>query len=107
MSDLYHVVYAGTRSVGWQRAEEGVEGLKNIYGSRFNRMVIQKTESILVDHPNDMEEVINTLDDLQIPAFSIYNDYACLFTSISFIVSGDMTTNETLLSVLSKINSKK
>lgn len=107
MSILYHVIYAGQVGIDNESLKAtGIENLKKIHGAKFRRFAIDDTRVVFCDHPNDMEHVVNTLDDLQIPCASIFDETACVFTTLSFIVVGDLTCSPSLLDVISAIDSK-
>lgn len=107
MSILYHVIYAGQLGVDNESLKaSGIENLKKIHGAKFRRFAIDDVRVVFCDHPNDMEHLVNTLDDLQIPCSNIFDDMACVFTAVSFIVVGDLTCSPTLLDTISAIDSE-
>lgn len=107
MSDLYHVIYSGTFGFDDNKLiGESVEHLKQQIGNSFLRSV-KETKVIYVDHPVDVEDVINTMDDRDIPCSEIFDDCSGLYLITSFVLKGIDRTDKDLLSLLEIIDSCK
>lgn len=107
MSDLYHVIYSGTIGVD----EESlialtIEDMKESNGKSCIRSVVN-TKTILADHPNDIEDVINTLDDMQIPCTNIFDIASGVYLIASFVLKGNDRNNIELKELLGRINSER
>lgn len=106
MSDLYHVIYSGT--VGFDEnklIEESISELKQQIGSSFLRSV-KETKIILVDHPVDVEDVINSMDDNNIPCSEVYG-FDGIYLITSFVLKGIDRNNKDLLTLFETIDSSK
>lgn len=107
MSDLYHVIYAGQLGIDSEKlVSESSDLLRKMVGKKFKSSSMENVKTIFVDHPNDMEEVINTLDVHAIACSNILEESACVYVIASFILAGDNRKNSDILSVLKKVNSK-
>ena len=103
MSDLYHVVYSGTMGINEELMfKESIEELKKQIGSLRN---IKETKIIYVDHPADIEDVINSLDDRDIPCTDIFDDVAGLYLITSFVLKGVDKTNPELIALFDRVKS--
>lgn len=107
MSDLYHVIYAGTVGIDQESLIAlSVDDMKDSLGKSCMRSV-DKTSVILVDHPNDIEEVINTLDDMQIPCTNEFDLSSSVYLIASFILKGNERSNSELKELFDRINSER
>ena len=103
MSDLYHVIYSGTVGIDQNNViEESMYELKKQIGSIRN---IKETKVIYVDHPADIEDVINSLDDRDIPCTDIFDDVAGLYLITSFVLKGVDKTNPELVALFDRVKS--
>lgn len=103
MSDLYHVIYSGTVGIDESKIiEESLYELKKYIGSVGK---IKETKIIYVDFPADVEDVINSLDDLDIPFSDCFDDISGLYLITSFVLKGIDKTNPELLALFDRIKS--
>ncbi|QDH49216.1 hypothetical protein PHYNN_30 [Pantoea phage Phynn] len=99
---LWHVIYAGQLNVDIAKLKkENLDRLLNIR----KRTDFDPVGVIMVDHPNDMEHLVNTLDDLMIPFATDFDEVACVFTIVSFTVS-NAEVIPVLSDTLSQIDSR-
>ncbi|WPJ20970.1 hypothetical protein IJMDGFEA_00182 [Klebsiella phage KP5] len=104
---LYHVVYSGVLGIDKQMLVDVMcKKLDERIGTRYKNHV---SESIFinVDHPNDMEEMVNTLDDQQIPFVDNFNMSAGVYTVVTFVLKNVDSRNDSVLNVVAKIDSTK
>lgn len=107
MSDLYHVIYSGTLNIDEENLiKKSIGDLTTQIGSSFLRSV-KETNLIYVDYPYDVEDLINAMDDRDIPCSEIFDDMAGLFLITSFVLKGVDRTNPELISLIETIDSRK
>lgn len=103
MSDLYHVIYSGTVGIDESKIiEESMYELKKQIGSVGK---IKETKIIYADHPADIEDVINSLDDRDIPCSDCFDEIPGLYLITSFVLKGIDKTNPELLALFDRIKS--
>lgn len=107
MSDLYHIIYSGTAGIDEESLIAlNIEDMKESNGKSCLRSVVN-TKTILVDHPNDVEDLINTLDDIQIPCTNMFDSASGVYLIASFMLKGNERNNTELKELLGRINSER
>ncbi|QFR55831.1 hypothetical protein JC221_185 [Yersinia phage JC221] len=103
MNDLYHVIYSGTVGIDEDLlCSASIIELKKLSGplGKLKEPVI-----IYADHPADIEDVINSLDDRDIPCSYLFNKDAGVDLIVTFVLKGIDKTNPELLALFDRIKS--
>lgn len=104
---LFHVVYGGMKNIDIPGLSAGmIEELEFQIGKRF-KSSITETTTVTVDHPIDIENLINTLDDLMIPCADAFHEASGLFLIVTFVLKNVDSRNAEVLEFIRKIDSTK
>lgn len=103
---LFHVVYGGMNLDVGYLAMDTTDTLEGKIGKRF-KTTVSSVETVFVDHPADMENLINTLDDLMIPFAEKFNVVAGVFVIVTFVLKNVDSRNAEVLEFIRKIDSSK
>lgn len=104
---LYHVVYSGMVNVDVTRMCDDMVGvLETMIGTRFKNFVTE-TEVVSVDHAADIEDLINTLDDLQIPFAEGFHEQSGVYVVTTFTMKNVDSRNSTVLDCIRKVDSRR
>ncbi|ANS06087.1 hypothetical protein BI032_gp117 [Citrobacter phage vB_CfrM_CfP1] len=104
---LFHVVYGGIRNIDVPLLASGtIDTLEGKIGKRF-KTTVSEIKTVFVDHPSDMENLINTLDDLLIPFAEEFHYQSGLYLIVTFVLKNVDNRNPEVLDFISKIDSIK
>lgn len=104
---LFHVVYGGMINIDVDWLSAGMlDELEAQIGKRF-KSIISETETVFVDHPADLENLINTLDDLMIPCVEAFHEASGVYTIATFVLKNVDSRNAEVLEFVGKIDSSK
>ncbi|ADJ55535.1 hypothetical protein RB16p231 [Escherichia phage RB16] len=104
---LFYVVYSGMVNVDVPLLSvETIDTLEGKIGKRF-KTTVSEISTVFVDHPSDLENLINTLDDLQIPFAEIYHHQSGLYLIVTFVLKNVDSRNPEVLDFIRNIDSNK
>lgn len=104
---LFHVVYGGMRGIDIPlMAIDMVDELEGKIGKRF-KTTVSEVKTVFVDHPSDIENMINTLDDLMIPFANGFHVQSGVNIIVTFVLKNVDSRNAEVLEFVGKIDSSK
>lgn len=104
---LFHVVYSGMKNIDTAALSAGMlVELEAQIGKRFKSSTTE-TKTMFVDHPADMENLINTLDDLMIPCVEGWHEPSGVYVIATFVLKNVDSRNAEVLEYMHKIVSSK
>jgi len=99
MSNLYTVLYSQTRGI--DRKEQSDLLFKGLCEKvKLIPSRIEETKTVLHRKSEIIENVINVLDDLEIPVYYIWNPTAGVYMGACFLLKGNHRENKEILSAL-------
>lgn len=104
---LFHVVYGGMKNIDVAGlSDDMIDELESKIGKRFKNSITE-TQTLFVDHPADMENLVNTLDDLMIPCADGWNEASGVHVVVTFVLKNVDSRNAEVLEFIRKIDSTK
>lgn len=104
---LFHVVYGGMKNIDVAGlSDDMIDELESKIGKRFKNSITETT-TVTADHPTDIENLINTLDDLMIPCAYQFYETSGLYLIVTFVLKNVDSRNAEVLEFIRNIDSSK
>lgn len=104
---LYKLFYGGMLGIDEDRIEANLlSDMCDKITSRFMSKVTEQNK-IYVDHPSDLENMINWLDDWQIPCVNHYDSISGVSLGVLFVLKEVDARNKDVVAFIETIDSTK